>query len=534
MHRRFLRFTLGLLAACAGLHAADQDRLNIVLIVADDLGFSDLGAYGGEIRTPHLDRLAGEGMRFTQFYNCGTGVMTRAALYTGRHPRQGPRGSMKDLLRPDMITLGEVMRRAGYATALIGKWQLGAAAPNRPIDRGFDESYGGLDGLSHHFNPALPDPKFHGGRSRPFARNAETITTFPNDFYATDAFSDEAVAVIRRAAKAARPFFLNVCYAAPHYPLHAAAEDIARYRMKYRDGYDATRERRFERQLALGLFDAQTAKLSAAKADHLYDYEFSPWTKLDAASRERQEARMEVYAAMVDRLDQGVGRLLAALDETGVSRNTVVLFTSDNGGCAHFPIRNDYITPRLENIPFMAMNRGIPVGDARGFEFVGAAWGWTQNTPFRRYKGWTYEGGICSPLIVRWPGVTTRGAISHLTGHVVDFMPTLLELAGGVPSGREKSAELPAMEGRSLVPILRGLTPNPHPIPLGWELHGSRALRDGSWKLVWDAGEKTWELYDLARDRTETMDLAAQNPERVAAMVAQWKKWAGQTEAPIR
>lgn len=185
-------------------------------------------------------------------------------------------------------------------------------------------------------------------------------------------------------------------------------------------------------------------------------------------------------------------------------------------------------------MPIVALNRGIPVGDPRGFDFVGAAWGWTQNAPFRRYKGWTYEGGICSPLIVRWPGTVKAGAITAATSHVIDFMPTLLELAEGNPPGHERRESKPAWEGGSLVPVLRGGVSKPRALPLGWELHGSRALRDGEWKLLWDAGEKAWELYNLATDRTETVDLAAQHPERVEKMAAEWKKWAQTTEAPIR
>jgi arylsulfatase len=266
----------------------------------------------------------------------------------------------------------------------------------------------------------------------------------------------------------------------------------------------------------------------------LYEYEFTPWKRLDAVSRARQEARMEAYAAMVDRLDQGVGRSLATLDEAGVGRNTMVAFLSDNGGCAHFPIRNDTITPRLENVPIIAMNRDIPVGDPRGFEFVGAPWGWAQNAPFRRHKGWTYEGGICTPLIVRWPGVVAPGAVTREPGHVVDFLPTLLEIAGSRYPDKNNGQTLPAMEGRSLLPILRGQAPGRRSMALGWELHGSRALRDGDWKLLWDAGEKRWELYDLATDRTETIDVAEKHPERVRAMETEWREWARKTEAPVR
>lgn len=504
---------------------------NVVLILCDDLGFSDLGCYGGEIRTPNLDRLAAKGMRFTQFYNCAVCVTTRAALTTGLYPRQGKGG----LLRRNMVTLGEVLREAGYATALVGKWHLGSTAPKRPIDRGFDEYYGLLSGCANYFNPAKQDPVFYnGGHFRPFAHNDQRITQFPPGFYATDAFTDHAIETVRRFVKQGKPFFLHLCYTAPHFPLQAPAEDIARYRGKYADGYFAMRERRHERQIALGLLDP---KWKLSPVDHKtgsfrYDYDVTPWKELKDTPRE--ERRMEVYAAMVERMDQGIGRLLGALDEAGVAENTVVFFLSDNGGCASWP---------RDEAGFEQYNRGIPVGDARGYEFVGPGWGWAQNAPFRRHKVWTYEGGIATPLVVRWPGVVQPGAITHQVGHVIDLMPTLIELAGGTypktsdPQARPGQPTVPAqageavppLEGKSLVPILRGDKRRPHET-LCWALYGNRAIRQGDWKLVWGASDKRWELYNLARDRTETNDLAASHPDRVKALSAEWHRWATKCE----
>lgn len=519
-----------------------SERPNIVLITADDLGFSDLGCYGGEIRTPNLDRMAKEGLRFTQFYNCGSGELTRATLYSGVYPRLGPAGSTKGILRRDMATLAEVLRKAGYATILTGKWPLGAKAPDRAIDRGFEEFYGVLGSRSHHFNPAKADPNpnyrnrvfTEGGSDRVFVHNEKAITEFPKDFYTTDAFSDHAIKTIRRMVAKGRPFFLNLAYTAPHYPIQAPAEDIARYRGKYADGYDPLREGRFQRQQELGLFRPGSTTLSAAKLDYLYDHEFDPWRRLNDSSRQRHETRMEAYAAMVDRLDQGVGRVLAALDETGAARNTVVIFLSDNGGNNHFPWRSVNVTPRQELVPVFAFNAGIPVGDPRGFEFLGLGWGWAVNAPFRGYKYLTYEGGICTPMIVRWPGQAKAGGITREPGHVVDLMPTLLELAGAKHSERFNDQSILPLEGESLVTVLRGGKSKPRRLPLGWELFGSRALRDGPWKLVWKAGLREWELYHLESDRSETVDLASQHPERVKSMVAKWEEWAEQTDAPIR
>jgi arylsulfatase len=492
-------------------------RPNIVIIVCDDLGYSDLGCYGGEIRTPNLDRLADQGTRFSQFYNCAVCNTTRAAFYTGLYPRHGAGG----WLRPQMVTLGEALKSAGYQTAMVGKWHLGSTAPRRPIDRGFDEYYGLLDGCSSYFNPAKPDPQFYnGGRVRAFADGADKVTDFPKDFYATDAYSERAAEMIGRLSKEGKPFFLNVCYTAPHFPLHALPEDIARYRGKYAKGYDALRTARYERLVKLGLIDRRTTPLSRVdpkQGDFRYDYEVVPWDRLDDATRAREEARMEVYAAMVDRLDQGIGRMLSALDKSDVADNTIVFFFSDNGGCATWP------RPAQEP-GFFEYNKGIPVGDPRGYEFVGKGWGWAQNTPFRRHKTWTYEGGICTPMIVRWPGKVAAGKITHQPGHVVDFMPTLLELAGGKYPAEANGKPVPPMEGMSLVPILHGKTRERG--PLAWSLMGNHAYRNGDWKAVYNGSAKRWELYNLAADRSETSDLAKEHPARLGAMTAAWRDWA--------
>lgn len=499
-------------------------RPNVLLIVADDLGFSDLGSYGGEIQTPHLDRLATQGMRFTQFYNNAVCTLSRAALLTGVSPRQGPRG----LLRPEMITLGEAMRAAGYETTLVGKWHLGDVAPLRPVDRGFEDYYGVLSGCSDYFNPAKPDPAFYGGQRRPFALNQEPVTEFPPGFYTTDAFTDHAVGRIRAAAAQKRPFFINLCYTAPHFPLQAPAEDIARYKGRYRGGYEQLRRQRFERQRELGLLDPVATRLAPADGktgDYRYDYRVTPWEQLEPEARQREEERMEVYAAMVDHMDEGIGRVLAALDEVGLTKDTVVIFLSDNGGCASQPVAE-------EMAEYRKYNRGIPVGDPRGYEFVGPGWGWAQNTPFRRHKAWTYEGGICTPMIVRWPRAVAAGAITREPGHVLDLMPTLLELAGGRYSAAAPGRPVLPMEGVSLLPILRGQGAAARAAPLCWELYGNRAVRQGNWKLVWGASDRRWELYDLATDRSETTDRAADHPELVASLTATWSEWARHTEVP--
>lgn len=517
-HYAIIAVALLFLCAEPVVAATEAARPNVLLIMCDDLGFSDLGCYGGEIQTPHLDRLAADGMRFTQFYNCAVCVTTRSALLTGLYPRQ----TKRPRLRTNMITLGEAMRRAGYATSLTGKWHLGSEAPLRPIDRGFDEYYGVLDGCCNFFNPARQDPVFYnGGRFRPFAHNDERITEFPEGYYTTDAFSDHAAATITRFAEGDKPFFVHLCYTAPHFPLHAFAEDIERYRGKYSDGYLAMREQRHKRQAELGLFES-LPKLSAEedrKGDYRYDYDVPDWEKLPTIEQQREQARMETYAAMVNRMDRGIGDVLTALEEAGVADNTLVIFLSDNGGCASWPSSK----PGQEE-GFVKYNQGIPVGDGRGYEFVGKGWGWAQNAPFRQFKTWSYEGGIATPMIVRWPGKAARGSITHQVGHIIDVMPTLLELAESEYPREFKGNQILPVEGKSLVPVFHGQKRVEH-ASLSWELFGNRAIRQGDWKLVWGASQKKWELYDLQTDRSETNNLAAKYPERVTSMAHDWEAW---------
>lgn len=481
-------------------------RPNILLIMADDMGFSDLGCYGGEIRTPHLDRLAAEGLRFTQFYNNAKCTTTRASLLSGMYPRGN--GSFIPLGIP---TLGEVMRSAGYQTALSGKWHLGSRQPQRPIDRGFDEYYGLMDGCCNFFNPVQPDPPFKGGRVRVFGHNEELISSFPEDYYTTDAFTDHAIRTMRRFAEAEEPFLMHVAYTAPHYPLHAPPEDIARYRGRYRMGWGKLREQRHARQLQMGLLDPQW-EMSGPDSES-YDW--------DTANQDWEDHRMAVYAAMVDRMDQNIGRLLDTLRELGLETNTVVMFLSDNGGCAEEPGGRD---PTQEP------------GRVETYTAVGPAWGWAQNAPFRRYKSWMYEGGIATPFIVRWPGHlhAPPGSFVRAVGHIIDILPTCLELAGAsYPETFRGRPALP-VEGRSLMPIFQGIHSSEES-DLFWEWAGNAAMRRGDWKLVWDklntAGR--WELYDMAKDRTEIHDVAEENAAKVQELRAAYERWAKATRRTI-
>ena len=496
---------------------SNGNRPNIVLIVADDLGFSDLGCYGGEIKTPHLDRLAAQGVRFTQFYNCAVCNASRAAMLTGVHPRFGKGG----FLRSNMVTAAEVLRGAGYATAMSGKWHLGGH-PTSPIERGFQEYYGVMIGAVNYFDPNRPDPPGmkHSGPPLPFVHNAEPVKSVPADYYATDAFTDHAVAQIQSFARNQQPFFLHLAYTAPHYPLQARAEDIAKYRGRYREGYTVLREQRYRRLIELGLI-ARRCQLPVPdrkQSDWRYDVEPDAWADVDQAW---EAAKMEVYAAMVDRMDQGIGRVLAALKEAAVEDNTLVIFFSDNGGCGS----RSSATAQQD---FLA---GKPAGDIDSYILGGPGWATVQSSPFRRYKTWTYEGGISTPMIVRWPGQVKSGSITRYVTHLVDLLPTFLEVSGAeYPRQFAGNATLP-LEGKSLMPILRG-EGVAAPRELGWQLYGSRAYRRGRWKIVWGVAATKWELYDMESDRTETHDLAAEQPNLVKKLSSQWREWASRSELP--
>jgi len=511
--------TISATSIAATVAAEPPRQPNVVLIMADDLGYSDLGCYGGEIDTPNLDRLAAQGLRFTQFYNCAVCVATRAALLTGLHPRHG----RSRWLGRDMVTLGEAMQAAGYRTSLTGKWHSGTGADAHPSHRGFQEYWGLGSGCSNYFLPTKPDPVFYnGGVQRSFFHNLTPVTEFPPDFYAADAYADHAAGMIRKLAKTG-PFFVHVCFTAPHFPLQALPEDIAKYRGRYDDGYFALRERRHRRQVELGIIppSADLSPVDHRRGDFKYDYDIAPWA--DVADRLRETRRMEVYAAMVDRLDRGVGTVLAALDEAGVADETVVLFLSDNGGCGSEP----------EDVAgWKAYNGDKMPGPMDTYDFCNAGWGWAQCTPFRRFKTWCYEGGIATPLIVRGPGVQGGGAITNQVGHVVDLMPTLLELAGGTYPKQFGGHEILPVEGTSLVPTLAGRQEN-EPRKLAWYLFGNRAVRDGNWKLTWGVTRAEWELFDLDADRTESHDLAAKHPERVDQMADAWRQWAATVELDL-
>jgi len=479
---------------------------NILVIMVDDMGWSDLGCYGGEIRTTHLDRLAAEGTRFTQFYNTARCCPSRASLLTGLYPHQTGVGHMvtnlgrpayQGYLNDRCATLAERLRLAGYATYMSGKWHIGEAPEHWPCRRGFDRYFGLISGASNYWR--LDPQRRMAEDDRPY--------TPPEDgsFYMTDAFTEYAVRLIREHAQGPRanqPFFLYLAYTAPHWPLHAHDEDIARYRDRYLCGWDVLRQERYERLRAMGLIESRW-RLSPRHP------EAPAWDSLSPEQQAFEAEKMAVYAAQVDRMDQGVGRVLQTLDALGLEENTIVMFLSDNGGCAE----------RIERSADPRARTGTP----NSFRSYGLPWANASNTPLRLFKQYVHEGGIATPLILRGPGVP-RGAVCQEVGHVIDLVPTCLDFAGVKEVAELDGHPLLPIEGRSLRPVLEGGRREGHEA-IGWEHQGHRAIRCGDWKLVAAHGEP-WELYNLAADRTETENLAARYPDKVRELAMRYQQWA--------
>ncbi len=494
---------------------APTPRPNILLIMADDMGYSDLGCYGSEIRTPNLDQLAQQGMRFTNFYNNAKCEPTRASLLTGKYPHQVGAGARVAYREP---TFGEVLHQVGYRTLMAGKWH----AAQRPFDRGFDRYFGLTDGCCNFFNPGDPRPgqpvPSHKNYPRRWAIDGSSFQPYSPDnpnFYTTDAFTDYALQYLDEYHDQGRPFVLYVAYTAPHYPMHAWPDDIARYRGRYATGWSSLRHERYERMSQAGLFDP-LPKLSPL------DDRSPPWDHLTDAQRDAWDLRMAVYAAMIDRLDQNIGRLLAKLDELGQADNTLVMFLSDNGG-------------ESDNSDWSRV-KDTPPGAVDGFRTVGQPWANASNTPFRKYKTDNFEGGIATPFIARWPGVIPAGTVSRQVAHIIDIMPTMMELAAVEYPVNWDGQSHAVPVGLSLLPALRDPSRRA-PRRLCWQWRSAAAIRQGNWKLVRaKAGNNStadWELYDLARDRTELHDMAAEQPELVqelsqaVAAVARRRPWQG-------
>jgi len=504
----FLLFVVFALDADRALAANATPRPNIAVILVDDMGFSDLGCYGGEIPTPNLDKLAAGGLRFTQFYNTGRCCPTRASLLTGLYPHQAGVGHMvtdrkqpgyRGNLSDRCVTIAEVLRNAGYRTAMVGKWHVtrytqaanDTEKANWPRQRGFDRYFGVLKGTANYFRPDS------------LTRENEPIQPPAEGFYTTDAFVDNAIRFLDEGDKA-KPFFLYVAFNAPHFPLMAPAEDIAKFRGKYKVGWDQLREQRRARQIQLGIVDKAWALSPRAP-------EVKAWDALTPAEQDRFDHIMAIYAAVVAHMDAAVGRFVEALRQRGALENTLILFLSDNGG-------NAESGPNGRTV-------GQPLGSKDSNVFCGQSWATLENTPFRRFKHYNHEGGISTPLIAHWPArISDAGQLRVQPGHLIDIMATCVDVAGATYSKEFKGKAILPMEGRSLVPAFDN-----KPIrrdALFWEHEGNAAVRVGDWKLVRLGRNGPWELYNLKADRTELHDLASAQPERAKELTAKWDAWA--------
>lgn len=506
----------GLQAAACRVEDA-RERPNFLLILADDLGYSDLGCYGGEISTPHLDRLADRGLRFTQFYNDARCCPTRASLLTGLHPHQAGMGAMvtsvdgepepgpyQGYLSRDSVTLAEVLREAGYRTYLSGKWHVGEKREHWPRTRGFERYFGLISGANSYFEIIREQP-----RVRQMALDDDPWEPPAEGFYMTDAITDHSVQWLRehQATTPGSPFLMFVSYTAPHWPLHALPEDIDRYEGKYLEGWDAIREGRFARMRQMGLLDERFQLTPRSES-------IPAWEEVDEEERKVWDRRMAVYAAMVDRMDRGIGRIVGALSETGALENTLVLFLSDNGASAEGVLQRGLHDP------------DVPIGLRGSYQGYKEPWANASNTPFRWYKSWIHEGGIATPLIAHWPrGVQAPGGIVRSFGHVVDIMATFCELAEVPYPDTFGGRAVKPLVGKSLVPFLEGRPRQGHEA-FFWEHFGDRGVRQGRWKLVYGRRVGEWELYDMERDPTEMHDLADEHPERVDQLKARWQEWA--------
>jgi arylsulfatase A-like enzyme len=489
---------------------APDDRPNVLVILADDMGFSDLGCYGSTVDTPNIDRLAERGMRFSQMYNAARCTPTRGSLLTGLHPHQTGMGHMRaDLelpayrghLNDQCVNMAEVLGDAGYNTLMSGKWHLGKEHAHWPSARGFDVYSGLLDGASDYFNP--PPNRTLVRKNAPFAPKSvayfESEDNILSDFYMTDFFTDEAIDQLRQQGGGKEPFFQYLAYTAPHWPLQARAEDIEKYRGQFMEGWDQIRRCRYERLVGAGLIDEAWALPER-------DDRVPPWR--DADNKERWDLKMAAYAAQIDRMDQGIGRVLDTLEEMGERENTLVLFLADNGAAAIGLGRGDDARP----------------GSPESYMSYHRPWAHVSDTPFRRYKIWTHEGGTATPFVANWPGEIDPGSLSREVSHVIDIMPTVLDATGASYPDSYDGRDILPVEGKSLLPVMAGGEREGHEA-LYWTHTDNHAIRRGRWKLVSPDGRDTWQLYDMKNDRTETTDLADERPALVTDLAEQHQAW---------
>lgn len=539
-----------LLSSCAGSRkngkaVKKDDRPNIVLILADDLGYSDIGSYGGEIQTPNLDYLAENGVRFTRFYNTSRCCPTRASLLTGLYNQQAGIGEMttdrnapgyRGYLTENAVTLAEVLKAADYHTAMSGKWHVSntieqpskeaqlkwlnhqASHPyfspveQYPVNRGFEKYYGNIFGVVDFFDPFS------------LVNGTTPVENLTPGYYHTDAINDTAVNYIKEFSKDDKPFFLYVAHTAPHWPLQALPEDIKKYEDIYKAGWDAIREVRYKRMVAKGLINPATTPLSPRINKEL-SWENNPDKEWDARA-------MAVHAAMVDRMDQGIGRIIQTLKETGELDNTIIVFLSDNGASPENCMRygpgfdrpGETRDGRTIHYP---VKKDVLPGPQTTFASIGERWANVVNTPYQYAKAQSYEGGVRTPMIAFWPkGISSKGGFTDHVGHVMDFMPTFMEVAKASYPKTYNGHNITPYTGISLLPAMEGKKGKVHDA-LYNEHFSARYVRNAEWKLVSLSNDTTWHLYRISEDETELNDLSARHPDVVAKLADQWRQWAG-------
>ena len=494
---RLLSFFLSLSFATSLANSKpDRTRPNFILIMVDDMGYSDIGCYGGEVKTPNLDKLAKDGLRFTQFYNTAKCHTTRAELLTGNYAY-----SIGDNNMEHGATFGEVLRPIGYRTLIAGKWH---QVP-LPTTRGFDRYYGLADGCSNFFNPGINARPGEGlpGRKRKSLRRWAIedkvimgYTSPDKKFYHTDAFTNYAIDRLDEYKNEDKPFVLYLPYTAPHYPLHAWPEDIAKYRGKYKIGWDEIRKQRFKRMNKMGIIGPNHKLTPRASKE---------WDDLSDEQQDGEDLKMAVYAAMIDRVDQNLGRLFAKVKELDEWDNTLIMFLTDNGACPEQP----NTTP------------DIPPGPVESYRTVSVGWANASNTPYRKFKSTDYEGGIRTPFIAHWPGVIKPG-MTNQVGHIIDVSATFREITGAKYPKEILGKKTKSPLGKSLLSIFKGKERKPHK-EIFWRFNRANAVRQGDLKVV-RAG-KTWELYDLKSDPTEMKNLAKEMPKKTAELAQMWEDW---------
>ena len=515
-----LILTISLFTKCEP-NASQDNRPNIVLILVDDMGFSDLGCYGGEINTPNIDALAYEGLRFTNFYNTGRCCPTRASLLTGLYPHQAGVGRMvynnyggayQGFLNNQAVTLAEVLGPAGYKTMMSGKWHVGHQPGQWPTDRGFERFYGIHIHVDSYYKVLKGCDVYLDGELLIPETDDPVNHLFPeNDWYTTDVFTDYAIQFLNEESKDSdQPFFLYVAHNAPHFPIEAPDEDVAKYEGQYLDGWDELREEKFERMKEMGIIPIHSV---------LSPTENTLWNDLDDADKKELDFRRAIYSAQIDRLDQNVGRLVEHLKKIGKYENTLILFMSDNG-CSNETgqFGMNWETHKIDNYEEWKEEGGWSVSQ-------GQAWANYSNVPFRLYKKYNHQGGIATPLIAQWPGkIENGGGYENRVGHVIDIMATLEDIAqANYPSGYN-GFDIKPKEGKSLIPYLTGEEREEHQY-IYWEHEGNRAVRQGNWKLVAES-EKDWELYNLEEDPTELNNLIDINPDKAEQLRKAYTEWA--------